>query len=84
MSMLKLVEVPPPTEDATGQMARYGITRVPVSLSIWTLTSADLYRVRNAREPVRQPDQARSKHNRLARQGRNLTVVTTQWNRGRR
>jgi hypothetical protein len=30
MSMLKLVEVPPPTEDATGQMARYGITRVPV------------------------------------------------------
>jgi hypothetical protein len=30
MSMLKLVEVPPPIEDATGQMARYGITRVPV------------------------------------------------------
>ena len=30
MSMLKLVEVPPPIEDPTGQMAKYGISRVPV------------------------------------------------------
>jgi hypothetical protein len=30
MSTLKPVDTPLPTEDATGQMARYGITRVPV------------------------------------------------------
>jgi len=30
MSTLKPVDTPLSTEDATGQMARYGITRVPV------------------------------------------------------
>jgi hypothetical protein len=30
MSALKPVDTPLPTEDATGQMARYAITRVPV------------------------------------------------------
>ena len=30
MSTLKPVDTPLPTDDATGQMARYGITRVPV------------------------------------------------------
>ena len=30
MSMVKLVDAPPPTEDVTGQMVRYGIRRVPI------------------------------------------------------
>jgi hypothetical protein len=30
MSTLKLVDTPPLTEDTNGQMAHYGITRVPV------------------------------------------------------
>jgi len=30
MSVVKLVDSQPPTEDATAQMVKYGITRVPV------------------------------------------------------